>query len=81
MSAVQYLCAHCRCDEALSTLFKTAFSQQDRDRDGLLSMKVRHGTGSFQAALLSDLFFSLFLCKAFLDVLKIYLTSLGAGLK
>ncbi|XP_058853961.1 uncharacterized protein LOC131700495 isoform X2 [Acipenser ruthenus] len=39
MSAVQYLCAHCRCDEALGTLFKTAFSQQDRDRDGLLSMK------------------------------------------
>uniref|UniRef100_UPI00398F229C uncharacterized protein n=1 Tax=Pristiophorus japonicus TaxID=55135 RepID=UPI00398F229C len=39
MSPIQYLSAHCRCDEDLSMLYKTAFHQQDKDRDGQLNTK------------------------------------------
>ncbi|XP_066551410.1 uncharacterized protein LOC136717792 isoform X2 [Amia ocellicauda] len=39
LSAMQYLCAYCRCDPPLAALFKTAFNTWDRDRDGRLSMR------------------------------------------
>ncbi|GCB62550.1 hypothetical protein scyTo_0000049 [Scyliorhinus torazame] len=39
MSPTQYLCAHCRCDEDLTLLYKTAFIKQDKDRDGKINVK------------------------------------------
>ncbi|XP_078404075.1 uncharacterized protein LOC144684318 [Cetorhinus maximus] len=39
MSPTQYLSAHCRCDEDLTLLYKTAFIKQDKDRDGQINMK------------------------------------------
>ncbi|XP_038669030.1 uncharacterized protein LOC119974331 [Scyliorhinus canicula] len=39
MSPTQYLSAHCRCDEDLTLLYKTAFIKQDKDRDGQINVK------------------------------------------
>ncbi|XP_078278937.1 uncharacterized protein LOC144606556 [Rhinoraja longicauda] len=39
MSPTQYLRTYCRCDEGLSKLYKTAFDQQDKDKDKYVSLK------------------------------------------
>ncbi|XP_007894832.1 uncharacterized protein LOC103180660 isoform X1 [Callorhinchus milii] len=39
MSPSEYLRSHCRCDQDLCNLFKAAFTQHDKDKDGLINVK------------------------------------------